>query len=45
VLDGHYPPYDGADALYSPRRTVLDALLVDTDGTPSRGPCSISPPG
>jgi 2-polyprenyl-6-methoxyphenol hydroxylase-like FAD-dependent oxidoreductase len=29
VLDGAYPKYDGADALYSPRRTVLDALLVD----------------
>lgn len=29
VLDGHFPAYDGVDALYSPRRTVLDALLVD----------------
>lgn len=29
VLDGHFPAYDGVDALYSPRRTVLDALLVE----------------
>ncbi len=29
VLEGCFPPYHGADALYSPRRTVLDALLVD----------------
>jgi 2-polyprenyl-6-methoxyphenol hydroxylase-like FAD-dependent oxidoreductase len=29
VLDGRYPPHDGADAVYSPRRTVLDAILVD----------------
>lgn len=29
VLEGRFPPYDGVDALYSPRRTVLDALLVD----------------
>jgi len=29
VLKGCFPPYAGADALYSPRRTVLDALLVD----------------
>ncbi|HEY2950801.1 MAG TPA: FAD-dependent monooxygenase [Micromonosporaceae bacterium] len=29
VLDGHFPRHDGVDALYSPRRTVLDALLVD----------------
>ncbi len=28
VLDGHYPAWDGIDALYSPRRTVLDAILV-----------------
>jgi flavin-dependent dehydrogenase len=28
VVDGRYPPHDGADALYSPRRTTLDALLV-----------------
>jgi 2-polyprenyl-6-methoxyphenol hydroxylase-like FAD-dependent oxidoreductase len=28
VLDGCFPPYDGADALYSPRRTVLDTILV-----------------
>jgi 2-polyprenyl-6-methoxyphenol hydroxylase-like FAD-dependent oxidoreductase len=29
VLDGHYPAWDGADALYSPRRILLDRLLVD----------------
>lgn len=29
VLDGHFPAYQGVDALYSPRRTVLDAVLVD----------------
>jgi flavin-dependent dehydrogenase len=29
VLEGHQPAYDGVDALYSPRRTVLDALLVE----------------
>jgi flavin-dependent dehydrogenase len=29
VLEGRYPWHDGVDALYSPRRTVLDAILVD----------------
>jgi len=29
VLDGHLPAYQGVDALYSPRRTVLDTLRVD----------------
>src|SRR5260370_27737518 len=29
LLDGHYPAWDGADALYSPRRILLDRLLVD----------------
>ncbi|GAB3977266.1 NAD(P)/FAD-dependent oxidoreductase [Plantactinospora veratri] len=29
VLAGRYPGYQGVDALYSPRRTLLDALLVD----------------
>jgi 2-polyprenyl-6-methoxyphenol hydroxylase-like FAD-dependent oxidoreductase len=29
VLDGCWPAHEGVDALYSPRRTVLDALLVD----------------
>jgi flavin-dependent dehydrogenase len=28
-LDGHFPMFDGVDALYSPRRTLLDAILVD----------------
>jgi 2-polyprenyl-6-methoxyphenol hydroxylase-like FAD-dependent oxidoreductase len=29
VLDGRYPRHGGVDALLSPRRKVLDALLVD----------------
>ena len=29
VLDGRFPAYEGVDALYSPRRTVLDAILVE----------------
>ena len=29
VLRGRLPVVDGADAIYSPRRTILDALLVD----------------
>jgi flavin-dependent dehydrogenase len=29
LLDGRWPAHEGVDALYSPRRTVLDALLVD----------------
>jgi flavin-dependent dehydrogenase len=29
VLHGDYPQVDGVGALYGPRRTVLDALLVD----------------
>ncbi len=29
VLEGCFPAQDGVDALYSPRRTMLDALLVD----------------
>ncbi len=28
VLDGAFPAYGGVDALYSPRRTLLDAVLV-----------------
>jgi 2-polyprenyl-6-methoxyphenol hydroxylase-like FAD-dependent oxidoreductase len=28
VLTGRYPEHEGVDALYSPRRTVLDARLV-----------------
>lgn len=28
VLDGSFPSADGVDALYSPRRTLLDAMLV-----------------
>ena len=29
VLEGHYPSFGGVDALYSPRRTILDKILVD----------------
>jgi len=29
VMDGQYAPYMGADVIYSPRRTVLDTILVD----------------
>jgi 2-polyprenyl-6-methoxyphenol hydroxylase-like FAD-dependent oxidoreductase len=29
VLHGHFPASQGIDALYSPRRTLLDSLLVD----------------
>ncbi len=30
VLVGKYPTFEGVDALYSPRRTILDAILVDS---------------
>jgi 2-polyprenyl-6-methoxyphenol hydroxylase-like FAD-dependent oxidoreductase len=29
ALAGRFPAHEGVDALYSPRRTVLDAVLVD----------------
>ena len=29
VLEGRCPEFEGVDALYSPRRTLLDTLLVD----------------
>jgi 2-polyprenyl-6-methoxyphenol hydroxylase-like FAD-dependent oxidoreductase len=29
VLTGRFPALDGVDAVYSPRRTILDKLLVD----------------
>jgi 2-polyprenyl-6-methoxyphenol hydroxylase-like FAD-dependent oxidoreductase len=29
VLQGRFPAHEGVDALYSPRRTVLDSILVD----------------
>jgi 2-polyprenyl-6-methoxyphenol hydroxylase-like FAD-dependent oxidoreductase len=29
VLDGQFPAYAGTDALYSPRRTLLDSVLVE----------------
>lgn len=28
VLQGTFPEYEGVDALYSPRRTILDSMLV-----------------
>ena len=29
VLAGRFPPFQGADALYGPRRTVIDEILVN----------------
>jgi 2-polyprenyl-6-methoxyphenol hydroxylase-like FAD-dependent oxidoreductase len=29
VMSGRFPVYEGADALYSPRRTLLDTILVE----------------
>jgi 2-polyprenyl-6-methoxyphenol hydroxylase-like FAD-dependent oxidoreductase len=29
VLEGRFPPYDGVDAIYGPRRILLDKILVD----------------
>jgi flavin-dependent dehydrogenase len=29
VLTGHFPPCDGTDFMFSPRRTLLDKVLVD----------------
>ena len=29
VMDGRFPVYEGVDALYSPRRTLLDSILVE----------------
>src|SRR5215831_3332132 len=29
ALEGHFPEFEGVDAVYSPRRTVLDAILLD----------------
>jgi flavin-dependent dehydrogenase len=29
VLEGSYPEFEGIDALYSPRRSLLDAVLVE----------------
>src|SRR5579885_3659436 len=29
VLEGSYPQHEGVDAVYGPRRTLLDALLVE----------------
>ena len=32
VLEGRYPEFEGIDALYSPRRSLLDAVLVEAAG-------------
>jgi flavin-dependent dehydrogenase len=32
VLEGAYPSFEGIDALYSPRRTILDKILIDAAG-------------
>lgn len=29
VMQGNYPEHEGVDALYSPRRTLLDAMLIE----------------
>src|SRR5258708_16433255 len=29
VMDGQFPAYEGVDTLYSPRRTLLDTILVE----------------
>ncbi len=29
VMEGRFPGYEGVDALYSPRRTLLDTILVE----------------
>src|SRR5215813_8828700 len=29
VMDGRFPAYEGVDAIYSPRRTLLDSILVE----------------
>ena len=29
VIEGDFPAYEGVSALYSPRRTVLDPMLID----------------
>lgn len=29
MQEGHFPAFQGIDALYSPRRTILDKILVD----------------
>src|SRR6266851_7294090 len=29
VMDGQFPAYEGVDALYGPRRTLLDTILVE----------------
>jgi len=29
VIDGQFPVYDGVDAMFSPRRTLLDSILVE----------------
>ncbi len=29
IIEGHYPVFDGVDALHSPRRTLLDETLIE----------------
>jgi flavin-dependent dehydrogenase len=29
VLKGRYPPFEGVDAVYGPRRTILDKIVAD----------------
>src|SRR5262245_38055178 len=29
VLEGRFPPFDGVDAVYGPRRIVIDKILLD----------------
>ena len=29
VMDGQFPQHEGVDALYSPRRTLLDSILIE----------------
>ena len=44
VVEGEFPPYQGVNMMISPRRTVLDALLVDAAraaGAEVREGCSL----
>ncbi|HEY7077725.1 MAG TPA: NAD(P)/FAD-dependent oxidoreductase [Solirubrobacteraceae bacterium] len=47
VLEGRWPAVDGVDALYSPRRRILDTLLVDAAreaGAEVREGCAVDEP-
>ena len=37
-LRGRYPAFEGVDAVYSPRRTILDPLLLEVARRRGRGP-------